>query len=1309
MPRASRDEVEVEALAAVVRSDAELISAVRAGDESGFAALYERHSAAAAVVARQYTDSAADADDVVADAFTAVYATLRNGNGPDEAFRAYLFTVVRRTAGVRREGARRVQPTDDLATLEAGTALAGTAEEPALEGFERGVVARAFHSLPERWQAVLWHTEVEGLPPAEIAPALGLTANGVAALAYRAREGLRQAYLQQHLRDPLDEGCRAVAGSLGAYVRGGLGTRESTKVARHLDDCDECRALVLELGDVNHGLRAVVAPLVLGLAGLGALSHTLPLGAAAVGAAGAAGAGAGAAGSGHLAEVEGGAGAGAVGGGVAALSGGGAAAGAGGVAAFLASVPAAVVATVAGAVAVAAVAAAVVLGLGADQQVIEADPPVVLTTPTPTTSPGASASPTSTPTGPASPGPTSSADPAVPPGAPDVPDPADEPTAGPSLGPTPDPTGGPTAEPTSGPTAEPTSAPSPEPTAGPTAGPTTEPTPPPRAPDVVVALPDGGLVLAAGVGPQDLAITLRNAGGRAATDLRAELGLPEGVSVEGVLGVAPARTASPAVTGGSATVAALRDRLQATDWTCHGAQTRHASCELPSLPAGEAARLVVRVAVDEAFDADDAQVELVVTGSDIDYRPAPLPVRVTPSPARLAVASSQEPLALVAGRVRDVTFDLRNAGRSAAGQARAELVLPDGVTWAGAPPAQGWRCEAGATVVCTRDELPGRGQVPLTLGLRTARDAAAAPVEVQLSPAPTTARHAGVPVTVQAPATLVVTARPDALTVAGGRTSVADVAVRNTGDLPAAAVTLDLTTPAGLAWAGGAPDGWACLADGPRVRCTGPGLAPGESVNAGLPFVAEPGAVGALGALVVGAAADDADGASVTVEVQGRAPGLELRTADVVLQYDDLGQLAFGVRVADGDDPAADAAQVVVRAALPGNLVVQERTGLPVPDACHVDRSGRTAECTWPVLAAGATGEVLLPVRSTYSAAGTVTLTATATGVDVPVTGHAAVPGRSGGLAQRFTTATGGWDVTEAGAAVLSCDPDVPACQAALRGAQDNNSQDMLPLDEARPDGQRTKVPVSSSTEVDVPRGSEIAFAGLYWSAVRGSRDGWSAPLDEVLLRGPGGAYVPVSGEASRRTDSTYREYYSSFADVTDLVRAQGGGTWSLADMAVSTTRTDKDPTYYGGWSLVVVHSAPGDARVTVYDGSLWVGTGAQPAAFRFAAPAGSTARIGVVGWEGDRNLTGDRLRLGGLCTAATTDLTPLRADGTRGSAENAFDSTAAGWRTASSLGIDAKGFAPATLPCDVSSLTPSTSGDQYLVGAITLRAEGAG
>ncbi|MDQ2623782.1 MAG: sigma-70 family RNA polymerase sigma factor, partial [Actinomycetota bacterium] len=255
-----------------VSSDAELIAAVRAGDNGAFAELYERHSPAARAVARQYASSAADAEDITSDAFAKVFAVVQGGGGPDAAFRAYLFTVVRRLAYASAQGSQRVQPTDDVATFESAYGPAGSVEEPALEGFERSVVARAYNSLPERWQAVLWYSEVEGLSAAQIAPLLGLSANGVAALSYRAREGLREAYLQGHLSTAPSAQCEGVAGKLGTYVRGGLSARDKAAVDAHLEGCTGCRALVLELGDVNHGMRAVVAPLVLGIAGLGALA-----------------------------------------------------------------------------------------------------------------------------------------------------------------------------------------------------------------------------------------------------------------------------------------------------------------------------------------------------------------------------------------------------------------------------------------------------------------------------------------------------------------------------------------------------------------------------------------------------------------------------------------------------------------------------------------------------------------------------------------------------------------------------------------------------------------------------------------------------------------------------------------------------------------------------------------------------------------------------------------------------------------------------------------------------------------------------
>ena len=82
---------------------------------------------------------------------------------------------------------------------------------------------------------MLWHTEVEGQKPADIAPLLGMSANSVSALAYRAREGLRQAYLVEHAGELDEDTCRWTHQHLGAYIRNGTSRRDAAKVEEHLD------------------------------------------------------------------------------------------------------------------------------------------------------------------------------------------------------------------------------------------------------------------------------------------------------------------------------------------------------------------------------------------------------------------------------------------------------------------------------------------------------------------------------------------------------------------------------------------------------------------------------------------------------------------------------------------------------------------------------------------------------------------------------------------------------------------------------------------------------------------------------------------------------------------------------------------------------------------------------------------------------------------------------------------------------------------------------------------------------------------
>ncbi|MFI6601721.1 sigma-70 family RNA polymerase sigma factor [Nonomuraea sp. NPDC050536] len=242
------------------QSDADLLEAVRGGNAAAYGELYERHVAAARSMARQLVRGESEVEDVVAEAFTKILDLVGRGGGPESGFRTYLLTVVRRTVYDRTRVESRQVTTGEIEEYDPGVPFV----DPALAGLERSLIARAFLSLPERWRAVLWHTEVENAKPAAIAPLLGLSANGVAALAYRAREGLRQAYLQMHLATSPQQDCTPTLGLMGAYVRGGLAKRDIKAVDNHVNGCDECHSVLLELTDVNGGLRVIVGPLIAG-------------------------------------------------------------------------------------------------------------------------------------------------------------------------------------------------------------------------------------------------------------------------------------------------------------------------------------------------------------------------------------------------------------------------------------------------------------------------------------------------------------------------------------------------------------------------------------------------------------------------------------------------------------------------------------------------------------------------------------------------------------------------------------------------------------------------------------------------------------------------------------------------------------------------------------------------------------------------------------------------------------------------------------------------------------------------------------
>ncbi|WP_162616371.1 RNA polymerase sigma factor [Xylanimonas allomyrinae] len=230
-------------------SDADLVALVRAGDPSGraYAELFQRHWHVARSAAVRF-GAGGDADDLAQEAMVRVFQAIAEGAGPETAFRAYLVAAVRNLAISR---SRRTQPylAGDAMDLEELAFLGEDGREVDEDLMDRSLLAAAFHKVPDRYREVLWYTVVEGMHPRDLAPRFGLSANGVAVLAARARESLRRAWIAVQLDDgSLDERCAWALHSLISLQReDALGRTTRDRLAQHLSECSRCRTAAVSV------------------------------------------------------------------------------------------------------------------------------------------------------------------------------------------------------------------------------------------------------------------------------------------------------------------------------------------------------------------------------------------------------------------------------------------------------------------------------------------------------------------------------------------------------------------------------------------------------------------------------------------------------------------------------------------------------------------------------------------------------------------------------------------------------------------------------------------------------------------------------------------------------------------------------------------------------------------------------------------------------------------------------------------------------------------------------------------------------
>ncbi|MFI8090364.1 DUF3344 domain-containing protein [Streptomyces sp. NPDC086080] len=231
----------------------------------------------------------------------------------------------------------------------------------------------------------------------------------------------------------------------------------------------------------------------------------------------------------------------------------------------------------------------------------------------------------------------------------------------------------------------------------------------------------------------------------------------------------------------------------------------------------------------------------------------------------------------------------------------------------------------------------------------------------------------------------------------------------------------------------------------------------------------------------------------------------------------------------------------------------------------------------------------------------------------------------------------------------------------------------------------------SSRAEVELPAGSRVTYARLYWGGnLLVGEQKPAADNERVLIAEPGGDYKELLADSvvgHRVADGA--DAFQASADVTRLVRDSAPGLYTVAQLNVAGGRSAAGA--WGGWTLVVAYENPAEPlrHLSVWDGFAPLGSGSG-AEFPlrdlpFAADAGG--RVGMVAYNGDRGTAGDSLVL----TAGDAPATAL------GDGANPLDDVL------NSTISDPSGTAPARVPAYANTL--GYDSDVFDLGRVLPRA----
>ncbi len=285
-----------------------------------------------------------------------------------------------------------------------------------------------------------------------------------------------------------------------------------------------------------------------------------------------------------------------------------------------------------------------------------------------------------------------------------------------------------------------------------------------------------------------------------------------------------------------------------------------------------------------------------------------------------------------------------------------------------------------------------------------------------------------------------------------------------------------------------------------------------------------------------------------------------------------------------------------------------------------------------------------------------------------------------------------------------------------------NDNEDMEYVDIDGNSGNGSVTMNSSSADLVLPAGTNvIKLARLYWGGRIKNKDfdlSKTANRTIKIRKGTSATYSDVTALGVDKTDisgaSGYTEY-QAYADITALVKNNGAGTYEVGNVPLSTGSIGSGGNH-GGWSIVVVYensNLPYNS-VRVYDGFQQVYNGGNSTTSTVTltgldVPSGTMAsgdaKMGVVAWEGDANLTGDFLDINGHTFSNSTNPSDNPWNGTI--TDNGIHVTTKNPNYTNQMGIDIDmfnvGIGYGISPNDNSvTLKFGTEQDQYYPGVFT-------